>query len=57
MWHYDVSMEAKPATTRITLAAGIAALVGPACAVLPYVDFLPAFPGLPILAVVWLLAA
>ena len=43
-------------TTRITLAAGIAALVGPACAVLPYTDYLP--PRLsPDLAGVWLLAA
>jgi hypothetical protein len=51
------SMEAKPATTRITLAAGIVSFVGPACAVLPYVDYLPAFPNLPALAVAWLLAA
>jgi hypothetical protein len=43
-------------TTRITLAAGIAALVGPACAVLPYTDYLP--PRLsPDLAGMWLLAA
>ena len=39
-----------------TIAAGIAALVGPACAVLPYTDYLP--PSLqPDLAGVWLLAA
>jgi len=46
----------RPATTRITIAAGIASLVGPACAVLPYTDYLPVFfsSGL---AVVWLLAA
>jgi len=46
----------RPATTRITIAAGIASLVGPACAVLPYTDYLPVFlnSGLPL---VWLLAA
>ena len=46
----------RPATTRITIAAGIASLVGPACAVLPYTDYFPVFfsSGL---AVVWLLAA
>jgi hypothetical protein len=49
-------MNAKPATTRFTLAAGIASLVGPACAVLPYTDYLPAFLS-PDLAGVWLLAA
>jgi hypothetical protein len=49
-------MNEKPGTTRITWAAGIAALVGPACAVLPYTDFLP--PSLlPDLAGIWLLAA
>lgn len=38
------------------IAAGIASLVGPACAVLPYTDYLP--PSLsPDLAGVWLLAA
>jgi flagellar biosynthesis protein FliR len=42
----------RPPSVRITTAAGIAALVGPACAVLPYTDYLPAFS----LAVVWLLA-
>ena len=50
-------MKERPGTTRITLAAGIASLVGPACAVLPYTDYLPAFPSIPTLAVVWLLAA
>ena len=50
-----VSMEAKPGTIRITVAAGIAALVGPACAVLPYTDYLPVF--LEDLAGVWILAA
>ena len=44
-----------PATTRITIAGGIASFVGPACAVLPYTDYLPAF--LKDLAGVWLLAA
>jgi hypothetical protein len=53
----NMSMKARPGTTRITWAAGIAALVGPACAVLPYTDFLPPFPNLPDLAVVWVLAA
>jgi hypothetical protein len=48
-------MKEKPATTRITWTAGIASLVGPACAVLPYTDYLPAF--LKDLAGVWLLAA
>jgi hypothetical protein len=46
-------MKERPGTTRITLAAGIASLVGPACAVLPYTDYLPGFPS----AVVCLLAA
>lgn len=45
----------KPARSRITIAAGIAALLGPACAVLPYTDYLPVFLGSG-LAVVWLLA-
>jgi len=48
-------MKERPGTTRITVAAGIAALVGPACAVLPYTDHLPLFP-ISDLAVVWLLA-
>ena len=46
----------RPATTRITIAAGIASLVGPACAVLPYTDYLAVFLSSG-LAVVWLLAA
>jgi ABC-type transport system involved in cytochrome c biogenesis permease subunit len=46
----------RPGTTRMTVAAGIAALVGPACAVLPYTDYLPARLG-PDLAGAWLLAA
>ena len=45
----------RPATTRITIAAGIASLVGPACAVLPYTDYLPDFLNSG-LALVWLLA-
>jgi len=48
-------MNERPGTTRITWAAGFAALVGPACAVLPYTDYLP--PFLEDLAGVWLLAA
>lgn len=46
----------RPAKIRLTIAAGIASLVGPACAVLPYTDYLPGFlnSGLPL---VWLLAA
>jgi hypothetical protein len=56
MWHYQVVMNERPGTTRFTLAAGIAALVGPACAVLPYTDYLPPYLG-PDLAGVWLLAA
>jgi hypothetical protein len=46
----------EPATTRITIAAGIASLVGPACAALPYTDYHPVFLSSR-LAVVWLLAA
>ena len=46
----------RPASARIiAIAAGIASLVGPACAVLPYTDYLPLF--LSSGAVVWLLAA
>jgi hypothetical protein len=45
-----------PGTIRITVAAGIAAVVGPACAVLPYTDFIRVVP-IPDLALVWLLAA
>jgi hypothetical protein len=48
--------KSRPASTRITIAAVIAALVGPAFAVLPYTDYLPSFldSGLPL---VWLQAA
>jgi len=49
-------MKERPGTNRITWAAGIAALLGPACAVLPYTDYLPP-PLMPDLAGVWLLAA
>ena len=38
----------------ITIAAGIAALVGPACALLPYTDYLPS--SLNDLAGVWIFA-
>ena len=48
------AMEARPA--RIALAAGIASLVGPACAVLPYTSNFTAFPN-SFLGDVWLLAA
>ena len=44
----------RPALTPITIGAGIASLVGPACAVLPYTDYMPDFPGF--LTGVWLLA-
>lgn len=44
----------RPSSAHITIAAAIAALVGPACAVLPYTDYLPDF--LKDLAGVWLLA-
>jgi hypothetical protein len=46
----------RPARTPITIAAGIVCLLGPACAILPYTDYLPAFldSGL---GLVWLLAA
>lgn len=37
-----------------SIAAAIAALVGPACALLPYTDHMPDFPGF--LTGVWLLA-
>jgi hypothetical protein len=36
-------MKEGPVTNRITLVAGIASLVGPACVVLPYTDYLPVF--------------
>jgi len=45
----------KPAWIGITIAAGIAAVVGPACAVLPYADFMPLFSN--DLVFVWVLAA
>ena len=44
----------RPASTRITIAAAIASLVGPAFAVLPYTDYMPTLPFF--LADVWLLA-
>lgn len=44
----------RPSTTRVTIAAGIASLVGPVCAVLPYTEYLP--PSLSDLGGVWLLA-
>lgn len=43
----------RPASIRITIAAGIAALVGPVCAIVPYTDYLPPFS----LVAIWLLAA
>ena len=46
-------MKERSGTTRIAVAAGIASLVGPACAVLPYTDYLRSTG----LAAVWLLAA
>lgn len=49
-------VEERLGVNRIRLAAGIAALVGPACAVLPYTDSLPPVLS-PNLAGVWLLAA
>jgi hypothetical protein len=45
----------RPATTRVTLAAGIASVVSPACALLPYTDTRPLF--LRALAGVWLFDA
>lgn len=45
----------RPAPTRITIAAAIAAFAGPACALVPYTDYLPLY--LKDLAGVWLLAA
>lgn len=44
----------RPAGTRFTIAVGIASLVGPACAVLPYTNYLPDFLDSGF-AVVWLL--
>jgi small basic protein len=49
-------MIARPATTRITLAAGIASLVGPARAALPYTTNFTVFPN-SFLGDIWLLAA
>ena len=51
-----VFMITRLATTRITLAAGIAALVGPACSALPYVSTFEFFPN-SFLGDVWLFAA
>jgi hypothetical protein len=45
----------KPTSTSITIAAGIAALIGPACGLLPYTDYMPLF--LKDLAFVWVTAA
>jgi hypothetical protein len=45
-----------PATSRITLAAGIAAVVGPACASLPYTSTFQFFPN-SFLGDIWLFAA
>jgi hypothetical protein len=47
-------MKVKPAITRVTLAAGIASLVGPGCAVLPYTDYVVFLPTASL--TVWLLA-
>jgi len=55
MWHYQVVMNAKPAINRVTLAAGIASLVGPACGVLPYASNFKVFPN-SFLGDIWLLA-
>jgi len=46
----------RPATTRTTIAAGIAALVGPACGALPYTDYLPDFLDSGLVGV-WVFAA
>lgn len=45
----------RPGTTRMSVAAGIAALLGPACSFVSYTDYLPDF--MRDLAGVWLLAA
>jgi hypothetical protein len=45
----------KPTSITITIAAGIAALIGPACGLLPYTDYMPLF--LNDLAFVWVTAA
>ncbi len=47
-------MKVKPATTRVTLAAGIASLIGPACGVLPYTNYVVFLPTSSL--TVWLLA-
>jgi hypothetical protein len=47
------SRMSRPASTSFAIAAGIAAIVGPACGVLPYTDYSPPFGPV----VVWLLAA
>ena len=47
-------MKMKPAITRVTLAAGIVSLVGPACAILPYTDYVVFLPTSSL--TVWLLA-
>lgn len=47
-------MKMKPAITRDTLAAGIVSLVGPACASLPYTDYVVFLPTSSL--TVWLLA-
>lgn len=49
-------MNDRSETAGIALAAAIAALVGPACAILPYTDYLPDFLNWG-LALAWLLAA
>lgn len=53
MAQFRFFMKARLATTRITLAAGIASLVAPAFSVLAFTDNLPKIPILP-LATVWL---
>lgn len=45
----------KPASTGMTIAAAIAALVGPACGLLPYTDYMP--PFFDDLAFAWVTAA
>jgi len=49
-------MKVKPATTRVTLAAVIASIVGPACSLVPYTSTFEVFPN-SFLGDVWLLAA
>jgi hypothetical protein len=50
-------MKDRVGATRVTLAAAIAAAVGPACAILPYTDYLPPDVLNATLVVVWGLAA